>query len=90
MSPTESSSPRKTILTKDTLVPWTFVLAVAGGAVWINQALTKIEFGLESLSRDIQAIERTSQQQWRHRDMASWAELLQAKNPELKVPEPNR
>jgi hypothetical protein len=70
-------------LTSGTLIPlgnlFVLLTGVAGGAVWcakMDARVSNIEAAVESLVDG----------DWSQRDMATWAELLQSKNPTISVP----
>lgn len=80
----------------NTLVPLGAVVAVilsaAAGAVWVNNVFMELRHQLEQVRFELadmkETVGRQMDDRWRARDMQSWAKLLQAQNPELKVPIP--
>ena len=73
---------RKTILSKETLMPLGMVIALCGGVVWISNQLSMIHNKLDLL-------ESSLEEQWTKRDMENWGLKLKLENPEIKIPELN-
>lgn len=75
--------PKVLKLDTNTLVPIGMLLTIsagfAGGAVWLNERLTNIDYRL-------QGIETKIADRWNVDKMAHWAEILQLRNPTLSVP----
>ena len=73
------------------LIPLSMVVAIVGGAVWLNNKLVNIEFELRAINARIgfveQKVEEATEDRWTSKDMRHWASLLQALNEKLKVPE---
>lgn len=82
-------------LTKDTLIPVSLVFiivsSIAGAAVWLNNRLASINFHIEALKVEVQAVQEkldvAARNVWTSRDMQLWVELLKAKNPEIQIPD---
>ena len=70
---------KKTLITKDTLMPLGMVLALCGGVVWISTQLTNINYKLDLLEGKLE-------DQWTKRDMENWGLKLKMGNPEIKIP----
>jgi hypothetical protein len=70
---------KKTILTKETLMPLGMVLALCGGVVWISTQLTNINHKLDSLEEKLE-------DQWTYRDMENWGLKLKLENPDITIP----
>ena len=70
---------RKTILTKETLMPLGMVIALCGGVVWISTQLTNINYKLDMLEEKLE-------DQWTKRDMENWGLKLKLENPDIEVP----
>tara|TARA_R100001086_G_C11735967_1_gene231089 strand:- start:360 stop:596 length:237 start_codon:yes stop_codon:yes gene_type:complete len=70
---------KKTILTKETLMPLGMVIALCGGVVWISTQLNNINYKLDSLEEKLE-------DQWTHRDMENWGLKLKLENPNILIP----
>ena len=70
---------KKTVLTKETLMPHGMVIALCGGVVWISTQLTNINYKLDML-------EESLEDQWTKRDMENWGLKLKLENPDIEVP----
>ena len=70
---------KKTILTKETLMPLGMVIALCGGVVWISTQLTNINYKLDMLETKLE-------DQWTRRDMENWGLKLRLENPNIVVP----
>ena len=73
---------KKTILTKETLMPLGMVIALCGGVVWISTQLTNINHKLD-------ALEEKLEDQWTYRDMENWGLKLKLENPNITIPSLN-
>ena len=71
---------KKTLITKDTLMPLGMVIALCGGVVWISTQLTNINYKLDSLEGKLE-------EQWTKRDMENWGLKLKMGNPEIIIPD---
>jgi len=71
---------KKTILTKETLMPLGMVIALCGGVVWISTQLTNINYKLD-------ALEEKLEDQWTKRDMDNWGLRLKLENPDITLPD---
>ena len=70
---------KKTILTKETLMPLGMVITLCGGVVWISTQLTNINYKLDMLEEKLE-------DQWTRRDMENWGLKLKLQNPEIEIP----
>jgi len=70
---------KKTIISKETLMPLGLVIIICGGVVWISTQLSGINYKLDML-------EATLEDQWTKRDMENWGLKLKMQNPEIKIP----
>ena len=70
---------KKTLITKDTLMPLGMVIALCGGVIWISTQLSGINYKLDMLEEKLE-------DQWTHRDMENWGLRLQMGNPEIIIP----
>ena len=70
---------KKTLITKDTLMPLGMVIALCGGVIWISTQLSGINYKLDMLEGKLE-------DQWTYRDMENWGLRLQMGNPEIIIP----
>ena len=73
---------KKTLITKDTLMPLGMVIALCGGVIWISTQLSGINYKLDMLEDKLE-------DQWTYRDMENWGLKLQMGNPEIIIPNLN-
>ena len=73
---------KKTLITKDTLMPLGMVIALCGGVIWISTQLSGINYKLDMLEGKLE-------DQWTSRDMENWGLKLQMGNPEIIIPNLN-
>lgn len=73
------TSNRKTVLSRDTLMPLGMVLTICGGLLWINTKLVNIQFQLTTLEGKLE-------DQWTRRDMENWGLKLKMSNPDITIP----
>ena len=73
------TDPKRTTLTKDTLMPLGLVIALCGGVVWISSQLNNINFKLDALESNLE-------DQWTKRDMENWGLKLKLDNPSIIIP----
>ena len=71
---------KKTLITKDTLMPLGMVIALCCGVVWISTQLTNINYKLDSLEGKLE-------EQWTKRDMENWGLKLKMGNPDIIIPD---
>jgi len=71
---------KKTLITKDTLMPLGLVILVCGGVVWISTQLTSINHKLDLLETKLE-------DQWTRRDMENWGLKLKMSNPDIVIPD---
>ena len=72
-------SEKKTLITKDTLMPLGLVVALCCAVFWISNQLTNINHKLDSLEGKLE-------EQWTKRDMENWGLKLKMSNPEIIIP----
>jgi hypothetical protein len=70
---------KKTLITKDTLMPLGLVIALCGSVVWISTQLNNINYKLDSLEGKLE-------EQWTKRDMENWGLKFKMSNPDLIIP----
>jgi hypothetical protein len=70
---------KKTIISKETLMPLGLVIIICGGVVWISTQLSGINYKLDMLEAKLE-------DQWTKRDMENWGLKLKMQNPEIKIP----
>ena len=71
---------KKTLITKDTLMPLGLVILICGGVVWISTQLTSINHKLDLLETKLE-------DQWTRRDMENWGLKLKMSNPDIIIPD---
>ena len=71
---------KKTLITKDTLMPLGLVILICGGVVWISTQLTSINHKLDMLEAKLE-------DQWTRRDMENWGLKLKLQNPNIIIPD---
>ena len=71
---------KKSLITKDTLMPLGMVVALCGGVVWISTQLTNINYKLDMLEKKLE-------DNWTKRDMENWGLKLKLENPEITIPQ---
>ena len=96
--PTDDSTARKPLISRDTVVPLGIVVAViaiAASSAWsVAASLTandvnsqnrfeRIEQGVSDLKESIEALDHD---QFTRAEMGMWVEVLTARNPELNIP----
>ncbi len=70
---------KKSLISKDTLMPLGMVITLCAGVVWISTQLNSIHYKLD-------ALESKLEDQWTRRDMENWALKLKLENPDIKLP----
>ena len=70
---------KKSLISKDTLMPLGMVITICAGVVWISSQLNSIHFKLD-------ALEQKLEDQWTRRDMENWALKLKLENPDINLP----
>tara|TARA_Y100000310_G_scaffold294264_1_gene324594 strand:+ start:287 stop:523 length:237 start_codon:yes stop_codon:yes gene_type:complete len=73
---------KKVGISKDTLIPLSFVMLICGGVVWMNDKLGNIDNRLSN-------IERMAEDRWTTLDMENWALRLKMANPDIIIPSNN-
>jgi len=71
---------KKTIISKDTLLPLGLVIVICTGLLWISNELNSINYKLEALTNKLE-------DQWTRRDMENWGLKLKLANPAIVIPE---
>jgi len=71
---------KKTIISKDTLLPLGLVIVICTGLLWISNELNSINYKLEALTNKLE-------DQWTRRDMENWGLKLKLANPTIVIPE---
>ena len=83
MSPDPESPLKRVVLDQETLIPISvlslLVCSIAGGAVWLNDRMTSIDYRL-------QMIEEQVGDRWTRSDMLHWVEVLESRNASINVP----
>ena len=70
---------KKTLLSKDTMLPLGMVITICAGVVWISTQLNTINFKLDTLENKLE-------DQWTKRDMENWGLRFKMENPNIKIP----
>jgi len=70
----------KPILSKDTLMPVSFVVSLMVGLLWLSSKLNDIEVKLDQMETKLE-------DQWSSTEMENWSLKLKLKNPDLQIPE---
>lgn len=70
---------RKSVITKETLLPISLVFLICGGVVWINNIMIGIDYKLT-------AIERKLEDKFTRVEMENWALRLKLENPSIVIP----
>lgn len=72
----------KTIISKETLMPISFVISLFAGMMWLSGKLNDINIKLDQMETKLQ-------DQWSSTEMENWSLKLKLKNPALEIPEVN-
>lgn len=83
-------------LSEKTWIPIGLAVTILVGGIALSTSLSsrlvRIESQIETLTREVHRVQEqvtyAGSDRWRREDMRAWAALLQARNPELKIPEP--
>ena len=70
---------KKAGISKDTLMPLSFVILICGGVVWISSQLNNINYKLDLLENKLE-------DQWNRQDMENWGLKLKMSNPDITIP----
>jgi hypothetical protein len=70
---------KKTLLSKDTMLPLGMVITICAGVVWISTQLNTINFKLDTLENKLE-------DQWTKRDMENWGLRFKMENPNISIP----
>lgn len=68
------------VLSKDTLVPISFVVMLFAGMFWMSNKFTSIEVKMDQIERKID-------DQWSGTEMENWSLKLKMANPEIEIPD---
>jgi hypothetical protein len=71
---------KKSLISKDTLMPLGLVVSLCAGVVWISSQLNNINYKLDSLESNLE-------DQWTKRDMENWGLKLKLENPDIQIPQ---
>lgn len=63
------------------------MMAFVSGAVWLNGTLQRIDFALVEIRRDLKGVSDRLDVSISRSAFVQWTELLQARNPDVNVPE---
>ena len=70
----------RTVLSKDTLMPVSFVISLFVGLFWMSSKLTDIEIKLDQMETKLE-------DQWSSTEMENWSLKLKMRNPDIEIPE---
>lgn len=70
---------KKTLISKDTMLPLGMVITICVGVVWISTQLNNINFKLDTLEQKLE-------DQWTKRDMENWGLRFKMENPSISIP----
>lgn len=73
---------KKTLISKDTMLPLGMVITICVGVVWISTQLNNINFKLDTLEQKLE-------DQWTKRDMENWGLRFKMENPDISIPSIN-
>jgi len=71
---------KKSVISKETLLPMSLVLLLCTGVVWINSTLLEINYKLDT-------IEEKLEDKFTRSVMDKWILRFQLENPEINIPE---
>lgn len=71
---------KKSVISKETLLPMSLVLLLCTGVVWINSTLLEINYKLDT-------IEEKLEDKFTRSEMDKWILRFQLENPEINIPE---
>jgi len=71
---------KKSVISKETLLPMSLVLLLCTGVVWINSTLLEINYKLDT-------IEEKLEDKFTRSEMDKWILRFQLENPEISIPE---
>lgn len=81
-------------LDRNTLVPIGLLVAVVLASIsattWIQGTLLSLEHKIDQLKERVTVLAADGGDRWTLRDQEAWADLLQARNSALIVPQPKR
>ena len=68
------------VISKDTLMPVSFVVTLVAGLFWMSSKLTDIEIKLDKMETKLE-------DQWSSTEMENWSLKLKMANPTIDIPE---
>jgi len=71
---------KRPVISKETLLPMSLVMALCGGVVWINSTLLEIDYKLET-------IEKKLEDKFTRSEMDNWILRFRLENPNISIPE---
>ena len=69
-----------TVISKDTLMPVSFVVTLVARLFWMSSKLTDIEIKLDKMETKLE-------DQWSSTEMENWSLKLKMANPTIDIPE---
>jgi hypothetical protein len=76
----DNTMEKKTLISKDTMLPLGMVITICVGVVWISTQLNNINFKLDTLEQKLE-------DQWTKRDMENWGLRFKMENPNISIPD---
>jgi len=73
------ATPKKAVISRETLMPLGMVITICAGVVWISTQLHSINYKLDMLESKLE-------DQWTQRDMENWGLRLKMQNPNIIIP----
>ena len=70
----------KTIISKETLMPISFVISLFAGMMWLSGKLNDINIKLDQMETKLE-------DQWSSTEMENWSLRLKMANPTIDIPE---
>ena len=70
----------KTIISKETLMPVSFVISLFAGMMWLSGKLNDINIKLDQMETKLE-------DQWSSTEMENWSLRLKMANPTIEIPE---
>ena len=75
-----SDNLKRSVISKETLLPISLVFILCAGVVWINSTLLEINYKLDT-------IEGKLEDKFTRSEMDKWILRFQLENPEISIPE---
>ena len=75
-----SDNLKRSVISKETLLPISLVFILCAGVVWINSTLLEINYKLDT-------IEEKLEDKFTRSEMDKWILRFQLENPEISIPE---